>query len=212
MSGGLHGASSSVILRAARSSQDDLHVDRHTILSADGQDDLPVTWPSSSGQVRALREEEGRSISLVDSIRATHVDSGSDRERVHTTQFDMTAGDTGSEIGPEASIPDVLVEPYIPEIGDMDVFGSQSDTETVDAVSEVELVDESPLVSDPDPVVGEVRESAVFREAFRSLDTVDIGSHIFTSRHSDAVTPSVFEGCLPFGDSCCDEGNHTRCR
>ena len=171
----LHGASSSVIPRAARSSQDDFHVDRHAILSADGQDDLPMTWPSSSGQVRALHEEEGRSISLVDSIRATHANSSSDRERVHTTQFDMTAGDTGSEIGPEVSIPDVLVEPHVPEIGDMDVFGSQSDTETVDAVSEVELADESPFVSDPDPVVGEVRESAVFREAFRSLDTVDIG-------------------------------------
>ena len=79
-----HGASSSVIPREGRSdhspevfvegSQDDLHVGRHAILAADGEDDLPVTWPASSGQVRALHEEEGRSISLVDSIRATHVD------------------------------------------------------------------------------------------------------------------------------------------
>ena len=150
-----------------------------------------MTWPSSSGQVRALYEEEGRSISLVDSIRATHVDSSSDRERVHTTQFDMTAGDTGSEIGPEASIPDVLVELHVPEIGDMDVFGSQSDTETVDAVSEVELADESPLVSDPDPVVGEVRESAVFREAFRSWDTVDIG-RIYSRRATVMRSPPQF--------------------
>ena len=89
--------------RAPRSSHDDLHVDRHAILLADDQYDLPVTWSSSSGQVRALHAEEGRSTSLVDSIRATHVDSGSDRERVHMTQFDMTTGDTYSQIGPEAS-------------------------------------------------------------------------------------------------------------
>ena len=90
--------------------------------------------------------------------RATHVDSSSDRERDHTTQFDMTAGDTVSEIGvPEAAILGVPVESHVPSenSGDMDVFefGSQSDTETVDAVSEVELADESPHVSDPDPVV-----------------------------------------------------------
>ena len=39
----------------------------------------------------------------------------------------------------------------------------------------LKLADESPYVSDPHPVVGEVRESAAFREAFRSLGTVDIG-------------------------------------
>ena len=39
-------------------------------------------------------------LSPPDSIRvATHVDSSIDRERVHTTQVDMTAGDTVSEIG-----------------------------------------------------------------------------------------------------------------
>ena len=48
---------------------------------------------------------EGRSISFVDSIKATQVDSSSDRERVHTTQFDMTAGDTSSEIGPQGFHP-----------------------------------------------------------------------------------------------------------
>ena len=154
-----HGASSSVIPREARSgvqidhspevfvegSQDDHNVGKHAILAANVQDDLLVTLPATSGQVRALYEEEGRSISPVDSIRrATHVDSSSDRERVHTTQFDMTAGDTVSEIGvPKAAIPDVPVEPHDPSdnSGDMDVFefGSQSDTETVDAVSEVEV-------------------------------------------------------------------------
>ena len=40
---------------------------------------------------------------------------------------------------------------------------------------EVKLADESSHVSEPDSVVDEVRESAVLREAFRSLDTVDIG-------------------------------------
>ena len=65
----------------------DLHVGKHAILAPDGEDDLPVTLPSTSGQVRALYEEEGKNISLVDSIRATHVDSSSDRERVHTNHI-----------------------------------------------------------------------------------------------------------------------------
>ena len=54
------------------------------------EDDLPTTVP-----------EEGvvRSISLRNSfagatVGSTHVDSSSDRERVNTTQFDLTAGDT----------------------------------------------------------------------------------------------------------------------
>ena len=118
--------SSSVIPRAARSSQDDLHVGRHAILAADGKDDLPVTWPSSSGQVRALHEEEGRSIFLVDSVRATHVDSSSDRERVHTTQFDMTAKGT-----------------RVLRLATWMFSGASQTRRQFDAVSEVELADES---------------------------------------------------------------------
>ena len=58
---------------------------------------------------------------------------------------------------------------------------------------EVELADESPHVSDPDPVVDEVRDSAGFRAVMRSL-------------------PQFFEGGVQFCDSCCDEGNHKRGR
>ena len=72
-----HGASSSVIPREARSgvqidhspevfvevSQDDHNVGRHAILAANVEDDLPVTLPATSGQVRALYEEEGWCIS-----------------------------------------------------------------------------------------------------------------------------------------------------
>ena len=47
--------------------QEDFHIGRHEILAADGKDDSPVTLSATSGQVRALNEEEG--ISLVDSIR-----------------------------------------------------------------------------------------------------------------------------------------------
>ena len=43
------------------------------------EDDLPTTVPATSGQVRALREEEGKRLTL-------------------TTQFDMTARDTDEEI------------------------------------------------------------------------------------------------------------------
>ena len=76
----------------------------------------------------------------------------------------------------------------------------------------LKLADESPYVSDPHPVVGEVRESAAFREAFRSLGTVDIGR--ICSRRAAVMRspPQFFEGRLPFGDSCCDEGNRIRCR
>ena len=88
--------------------------------------------------------EEGRSISLVDSIRATHVDSGSDRERVHTTQFDVTVGDTGFD-WPR---------------------GSYRTSRSRDwrhgcfrqLMLCLKLSKQIPVVSDPDPVVGEVRE------------------------------------------------------
>ena len=84
-------------------SQDDQNVGRHAILAANVEDDLPGTLPATSGQVRALYEEEGWSISPVDSIRRPPMSS--DRERVHTTQFDMTAGDTVSEIVPKGCNP-----------------------------------------------------------------------------------------------------------
>ena len=92
----------------------------------------------------------------------------------------MTAGDTVQQIDVpgEVALPEVPVEsrreghnptpsPAPSEnSGDMDFFevGSQSETETVDAMSEVELVD---TFRDPDPVVDEVQESGVLREAFQ---------------------------------------------
>ena len=61
-----HGASSSVIPREAtqsrvfvEGSQDDHNVGRHAILAANVEDDLPVTLPATSGQVRASYGEEG---------------------------------------------------------------------------------------------------------------------------------------------------------
>ena len=63
------------------------------------EDDLPTTVPATSGQVRALYDEEGRRITPPNSTRqATDVDISSDRERVNTNQFDMTAGDIDQEI------------------------------------------------------------------------------------------------------------------
>ena len=110
-------------------SQNDHNVGRHAILAANVEDGLPVTLPATSGQVRALYEEEGRRISPVNSIRrATHVDS-SDHERFHTTQFDMTAGDTvpfPARLQSQMFLWNLTFPPRI--LANMDVFefGSQS--------------------------------------------------------------------------------------
>ena len=70
-----------------------------------------ATGPATSGQVRALFEEEGRRRSPLDRSMARvvpiHIDSSCDGEMVNTTQFDMTAGDTDQEdVQSEAAIPE----------------------------------------------------------------------------------------------------------
>ena len=66
------------------------------------------TGPATSGQVRALFEEEGRRRSPVDRlVVSSHVDSTAFGEMVNTTQFDMTAWDTDQEdVQSEAAIPE----------------------------------------------------------------------------------------------------------